>query len=66
MPVAMVGGGTWGEKKQPGKMSKLYITRVSLSRGLEHELSLLWGPVQNQILHPRGPKYGGRLRHSAL
>ena len=27
-------------------------TRVSHSRELEHELSLILGPVQNQILHP--------------
>ena len=41
-------------------------TRVSLSRGLERELRLILGPVQNQLLLPRGSKYGGRLRHSAL
>ena len=40
-------------------------TRVSLSRGLERELSLIWGPVQNLILHSRGPKYAECLRHSA-
>ena len=55
----------WVGTLSPNRISWLG-TRVSLSRGLEHELSLIWGPVQNQILHPRGPKYGGRLRHSAL
>ena len=49
------------------EVAGLYLlTRVSLSRRLEHELSLIWGPVQNQISHPRGPKHGGSLRHSAL
>ena len=32
---------------------------------MEHELSLYLGPVQNQNLHFRGPKYACRLRHSA-
>jgi len=40
-------------------------TRVRLGRVLEYELSLIWGPVQNQIFHPRGSKYARRLRHSA-
>ena len=33
---------------------------------LIHELSLIWGPVQNQILQFRGCSYAGRLGHSAL
>ena len=33
--------------------------------GLERELSLRWGPAQNQIVYPEGPKYAGRLRHRA-
>ena len=41
-------------------------TRVSLSREVERELSLIWVPVQNQNLHSGGPKYVQRLRHSAL
>ena len=32
---------------------------------LAREMSLLLGTVQNQNLHSRGPKYGGRLGHSA-
>ena len=41
-------------------------TCVSLNRGVEHELSLIWGPVQNQILQFRVCSYAGRLGHSAL
>ena len=41
-------------------------TCVSLNRGVEHELSLIWGPVQNQIVHFRRCSYAGRLGHSAL
>ena len=33
---------------------------------MEHELSLIWGPVQNQILQFRGCSYAGRLGHRAL
>ena len=31
----------------------------------EHELSLIWGPVPNQILLYIWPKYKQRLQHSA-
>ena len=41
-------------------------TRVSFNSEVGHELSLWWGPVQNQNLHFRGPKYACCLRHSAL
>ena len=40
------------------------VTRVSLNRAVEHELSPILGPVQNQILHPRGPSCVGTLRNS--
>ena len=39
-------------------------TRVSLNRGVEHELSPILGPVQNQILLSRGPSCVGTLRNS--
>ena len=43
-----------------------FNTRVSINRGVEHELSLIWGPEQNQSLHFRGCSYAGRLGHSAF
>ena len=39
-------------------------TRVSLNRGVEHELSPILGPVQNQILYSRGSSCVGTLRNS--
>ena len=48
-----------------GVYHNMPVTRVSLNSEVEHELSLYLGPVQNQNLHFRGPKYGCRLRHSA-
>ena len=39
-------------------------TRVSLNRGVEHELSSILGPVQNQIVYSRGPSCVGTLRNS--
>ena len=42
-----------------------FITRVSLNRGVEGEFSLIWGPVQNQIVQFRGSKSAQHLRHSA-
>ena len=41
------------------------VKRVSLNVGVEHELSLYWGPVQNQILHCRVPIYARHLRRFA-
>ena len=41
------------------------LTRDSLNRGVEHELSLLLGPVQNQIFPFRGPFYACYFRFSA-
>ena len=39
-------------------------TRVSPNRGVEHELSPILGPVQNQILLSRGLSCVGTLRNS--
>ena len=43
-----------------------YVTRVSLNWEVEHELSLIQRPVQNQNLFSRGSPCAQRLRHSAL
>ena len=32
---------------------KMLVTRDCFNRGVEHELSLIWGPVQNPILRFR-------------
>ena len=40
------------------------VTNVSLNRGVEHELSPILGPVQNQILYSRGPLSVRTLRSS--
>ena len=37
---------------------------VLASEGMERESSLIWGAVQNQILHSRGPSCVGTLRNS--
>ena len=44
---------------------KWTITCVSLNRGVEHELSLLLGPVQNQNLPFRGTFYAQYSRFNA-
>ena len=49
----------WNSRVTGGNLISIDVlfTHVSLSRGVERELSLIWRPVQTQILHPRGPKY---------
>ena len=46
------------------KVSNFAYTCVSLNRGVEYELSLILGPVQNQILYSREPLCVGTLRNS--
>ena len=45
-------------------LSSAHITCVSLNMVLEYELSLILGPVQNQILYSREPLCVGTLRNS--
>ena len=47
-----------------GHLTKKLHTYVSLNIVLEYELSLILGPVQNQILYSREPLCVGTLRHS--
>ena len=46
------------------RVYRSHCTCVSLNRGLEYELSLILGPVQNQILYSREPLCVGTLRNS--
>ena len=55
----------WNQVGSNLSMFQTAVHSVILNSGVEHEVSLLWVPVQNQILHFRGPKYASRLHHTA-